>query len=272
MGGLASYLCENAVGGLLPWRVQEEAARKFGVTLGAVEEAALCAGILPSRYQRNRSTLSVSDQLVLRRSRVAVIGCGGLGGYIVEQLARVGVGEIVAVDPDRFEEHNLNRQLLSTTENLGALKAEAAVKRAAAVNPAVTVFPVTEAFDQKNGYGILSGCSLALDALDNIKGRLELASVCSDMSIPLVHGAICGWYGQVATQMPGHNTLEKVYGNSQGNKGLETRMGNPAFTPAVVASIQVAEAVKVLLKKDGILAGRVLHINLLDMDVETFTI
>lgn len=272
MEGLARYLTDNAVDGLLSWNVQQKAAEKFGLTPGEVEEAALAAGILPSRYLRNRATIGVSDQLALHRSCVAVIGCGGLGGYIVEQLARVGVGKIVAVDPDRFEEHNLNRQLLATTENLGALKAGAAARRAAVVNPAVTVIPVTEAFGKKNGYGILSGCCLAIDALDNIHVRLELASVCRDMSIPLVHGAICGWYGQVATQMPGDRTLEKVYGSSPREKGAETLMGNPAFTPAVVASLQVAEAVKIILKKDGVLAGRILYINLLDMETETYTI
>ena len=83
----------------------------------------------------------MADQLRLFRSRVAVIGCGGLGGYLIEQLARLGVGTLVLVDPDVFEEHNLNRQLLSSPAHLGIPKVDVARERVAAINPAVTVEP-----------------------------------------------------------------------------------------------------------------------------------
>src|SRR6185369_3162533 len=107
-----------------------------------VEEVALDRGILPARYQRNRKAISVQDQLTLFRSRVAVIGCGGLGGYVVEELARLGVGTIVVIDPDVFEEHNLNRQLFSSPANLDTAKVEAAAKRIGEVNPAVNLVPI----------------------------------------------------------------------------------------------------------------------------------
>src|SRR6266567_2964839 len=116
MEELHRFLREHAEGDLLPWLAQNAAAERFGFSLAHVEETALAAGFLPARYQRNRQAISVNQQLTLFRSRVAVIGCGGLGGYVIEELARLGVGTIIAIDPDVFEEHNLNRQILSSPD------------------------------------------------------------------------------------------------------------------------------------------------------------
>ena len=113
METLSLFIRDRAENQLLAWHHQLEASERFGATVTQVEEVALELEILPARYQRNRQIISVGDQLTLFRSQVAVIGCGGLGGYVIEELARLGVGRIVVIDPDRFEEHNLNRQLLS---------------------------------------------------------------------------------------------------------------------------------------------------------------
>jgi molybdopterin/thiamine biosynthesis adenylyltransferase len=268
MGSLQAYLRERAEGDLLPWKTQEGASAQFGLPCGIIEEAALVLGLLPARYQRNRITISCRQQLQLFKSRVAVIGCGGLGGYLLEELARVGVGTIVAVDPDVFEEHNLNRQLLATPQSLGQPKVEAAADRIAAINPAVTVVAHRTAYAPDNGHELLRGVTVVVDALDSIPTRLALAETCSKMGIPLVHGAIGGWYGQVATQFPGDQTLQRLYGHVSTTKGVEQQLGNPSFTPAVVASIQAAETVKVLLGAGTPLRQRHLMIDLLDMSFE----
>lgn len=267
METLPAFVRDYADGVLLPWHRQVEAAGRFGATLAQVEEVALERGILPSRYQRNRNAISVDDQLTLFRSCVAVIGCGGLGGYVVEELARLGVGRIVVIDPDVFEEHNLNRQLFSSTANLGRAKVEAACERIGAVNPAVTLLPVQTAFSPENGAELLAGCHLAVDALDSIQVRLELGEVCNRLDIPLVHGAIAGWFGHVTTQFPGDNTLETIYQTWKAGKGIEQTLGNPSFTPALVASLEVAEVCKLLLGKGTSLRGRQLVIDLLSMEI-----
>ena len=128
MSDIHTFLQEHADGDLIPWAAQQEAARRFGLGLTGAEAAILEAGLLPARYQRNRRTVSTAGQLQLFRSLVAVIGCGGLGGYVIEELARLGVGRIAAIDPDRFEEHNLNRQLLSSPATLGEAKVAAAAQ------------------------------------------------------------------------------------------------------------------------------------------------
>ena len=233
MTTLQAFLEQHAVGDLLAWDYQVEASRHFGLTIAAVEVAILESGLLPARYQRNRRTITQSGQRELFGSRVAVIGCGGLGGYVIEELARLGVGTIVAIDPDVFEEHNLNRQLLSTPANLGRAKVEAALRRVGEINPAVTLHPVENAFGPDNGAELLAGCRVVVDALDSIQVRLELAEACSVLNIPLVHGAIAGWSAHVATQFPGENTLQTIYSSWKEGEGVEQSWGNPSFTPAV---------------------------------------
>ena len=272
MGDLREHLLSKAQGDLLAWADQQAAAETHGVTVSQVEEIALEAGLLPARYQRNRKTLSTADQLKLFRSEVAVIGCGGLGGYVVEELARLGVGQLKAIDPDVFEEHNLNRQLMSTIAALGRPKVESTSARVAQINPAVQVLPFRDRFCRGNGKSLLNGTDVAVDALDNITTRLELADVCADLGIPLVHGSIAGWYGQVVTQFPGEHTLQTIYGRCADGAGVEKHLGNPSYTPAVVASLEVAEVCKILLGLGTPITGAMLVINLLDMEFSKFKI
>ncbi len=262
---LQAFLGARSDGDLLPWSAQAEAAARFGTSLAAVEGAALSRGLLPARYRRNRETLSLDEQRRLFGSRVAVVGCGGLGGYLVEQLARLGVGRLAVIDPDAFEEHNLNRQLLSSPAALGRPKVDVAAERVAAVNPAVTVTAHRVALSAGNAAALLSGCSAVLDGLDSVAVRRELAAACRDLGVPLVHGAIAGWYGQVAVQLPGEDLAPLLRASASG-KGVETTLGNPSFTPAVVASLQVAEAAKVLLGRGRPLSGRTLFVDLLEME------
>ncbi len=229
-------------------------------------------GLLPARYQRNRQGFTIDQQLKLFRSRVAVIGSGGLGGYVIEELARLGIGTIVAVDPDVFVEHNLNRQLLSTPEMLGYPKVKAARERVGTVNPAVTLIAHHLALTRANGRHILNGVDLAVDALDNLSTRLDLAEECEDLKIPLVHGAIGGWYGVVLSQMPGDRTLQETFANIRSKGGIEKQLGNPSFTPAVIASLEVAEVCKILLGIGDPLRKRILTVDLLTMQMEDISL
>jgi molybdopterin/thiamine biosynthesis adenylyltransferase len=262
----AAYLQENAEGDLLPFSVQQEASQRFSLHIAEVEEIALGHDLLPARYQRNRAMLSIQQQLALLRSKVAVFGCGGLGGYIIEELARLGVGKITVVDPDVFEEHNMNRQLLCTQELLGKKKVDAAVQRVAAINPAVRLQAFDVAFGRGNSTEILKGVTVAADALDSIPVRLELAEACKDQNIPLVHGAIAGWSGHVAVQYPGENILQHLYAGKKTGHGVEKQLGNPSFTPAVIASLEVAEIVKILLGTEPLLPRKYLAVDLYHME------
>ena len=264
---LRGFIMKEAQGDLLPCSAQVAAAELFEVSLSRVEETALELGVLPARYQRNRQTISTLQQYKLFRSKAVIIGCGGLGGYLIEELARLGVGNLVFIDSDVIEEHNLNRQLLSSANVLNRAKVEVAAERVRSINPAVTVTPLKTVFDHDKGRELVQGADVVLDGLDTIPMRMELAQICHEMSIPLVHGAIGGWYGQVATQLPGDDISPRIFGMTPPIKGIETDLGNPSFTPGVVASLQAAEACKILLGEGKCLSRRVLFINLLDMEI-----
>lgn len=212
------------------------------------------------RYERNMNMLSKEENKRLRSFKVCVVGCGGLGGYVIEMLGRLGIGHITAVDKDAFEESNLNRQILSNVNNLGQYKALEAKRRMETVNPDVVVDSIIAEFNDKNAEEILKGHNLVIDALDNIQSRLMLQDICEKLNIPLIHGAIAGWYGQVTTILPGDRTLNYIYKNKV-QRGIERDLGNPSFTPALVASIQVSEALKVLLGRGDLLRKEVLYID-----------
>ncbi len=216
------------------------------------------------RYERNR-IFSPAEQELLAEKKAAVVGCGGLGGYLIEMLGRLGVGSIVAVDGDVFEETNLNRQILCDENNLGGSKAAAAGLHMAVVNSEVDVISVCENLTEENAERILGGCDLVLDGLDSVGSKLMLQRICRQLDIPLVHGAIGGWFGQVTTIFPGNDTLSLIY-----EEGCEVSQeeGNPSFTPAVIAGIQAAEAAKVLLGYEDILQRKMLFIDLFTGEVQ----
>lgn len=268
MDALRALLAERADGDVVAWADHAEVMRRFGLNCPEAEGAILSAGFLPARYRRNRQTISTDLQLRLHLSTVAVVGCGGLGGYAIEELARLGVGQLVAIDPDVFEEHNLNRQLLSSPAAIGRSKAQAARQRVADINPGVVVRPVEAAFTPQTAAAMFGGVDVVVDAADNVPIRLQLADACSRLKIPLVHGAIAGWYGHVCTVMPGDDTLRRLYGRWPEPKGVEVVLGNPSFTPAVVASFEVAEVCKILLEQGCLLRHQILVINLLDMEMD----
>lgn len=224
---------------------------------------------MKDRYKRNMNMLSPEENESLRNYKVCVIGCGGLGGYVIEFLGRLGIGTITAVDGDVFDETNLNRQILSSEAVLGKSKAFTAQERMKIVNSDITVHPIKTFVTEENCDEIIDGHDIVVDALDNMTARKLLEEHCEKHSIPFIHGAIAGWYGQVSTIMPGDRTLQKIYPPNE-NKGVETELGNPSFTPALVASIQVAEVLKVLLRRGELLQNKLLTIDLFTQDYETF--
>ena len=242
----------------------EEAIRalvvEHGIPKRIAESLACGLEILPKRYELNAGTLGYDGQKQLLCSKVMVVGLGGLGGHVVEQLVRCGTGIVIGVDADRFDETNLNRQIYADLNSIGRRKTEAAENRVALINDAVEFCPLAckaedledEAYD---------GVELIFDCLDTIPTRLHLQDMGERFGIPLIHGAIGGWYGQVAVVWPGSQLLSNIYGGRE--QGIEGDLGNPPFTPALIATLMVTEGIKVLLGKKHKENG-VLFVDMLD--------
>jgi len=253
----------------LTLRRAERIAAETNTSLRAVQWFALQKGIVPACYQRNVGTVGIEGQSRLLESRALVVGLGGLAGHVVEQLARVGVGRIVGVDPDVFEETNLNRQPLCRTNNLGCSKVHEARQRLLQVNPAVE-FTGHSLPLQRLPEAAYGAADVVFDCLDNVRDRLALAGKCSQADVPLVHGAIAGWYGQVGVIWPGTAMLGRIY--QPQSKGIEQDLGNPAFTAALAAGLMVAEGVKLLTAKRPDRQARLLFFDLQENEYHTIAL
>ncbi|MCF6459754.1 HesA/MoeB/ThiF family protein [Clostridium sp. Cult3] len=224
------------------------------------------------RYERNMDSLSIADMNRLNHSKVCVIGCGGLGGYVVEMLGRIGVGYITAIDGDVFDETNLNRQIVCHTENISMSKANETKKRMKLVNPHIQVNAIETMITESNVLTLIQGHDVIVDALDNIQTRFIVKYAAEKLNIPMVHGAIAGFYGQVATILPGDDILDLLYPpNSRMGEGVEKRLGNPSFIPPLIASIQVAEVIKLLTQRGKLIRNKVLFIDLLNSSFDLVT-
>lgn len=213
---------------------------------------------------RNQPAISEEEQGILERKHVLVLGCGGLGGTVMEHLVRLGVGKVTAVDGDRLEESNRNRQILSTAENLGTYKAEAARIRACSINPDLRFHSVTEFFNRHNADTLLEGVDLVVDGLDNDGDRLLLEQFCERKNVPIVHGAVSGWLVQVGVVMPGSGMLTALYGNRKSGGDSSCL----SVTVGFCAAVQCAEAVKLLCGRPCDLEGKLLTADLERMVLE----
>ena len=219
---------------------------------------------MDGRYARNIPALTGAECEILRHKRVLVVGCGGLGGHIIDQLARIGVGFLRVVDGDVFEASNLNRQLLSQVPLLGVNKAKAAAEHIARVNPEVTVEAAEIFLTEANAARLIAGCDVVLDALDNIPSRKILASVCAAVGIPYIFGAIQGWVAQAAVSMPGDDLIGKLFPEDVVIRDKSVL----SFTPALCAAVQVALCIKLLTGKP-VDTGTLYYFDLLNQEFET---
>ena len=166
---------------------------------------------MDERYERNSGAVTEAEQKLLLKARAAIAGCGGLGGYAAEFLARAGLGHLTLIDGDIFAASNLNRQLYSLESNLGKSKVSEAKKRLRKIRPDLSITVYDFPLDGKNAAELLKGHDVIIDALDSVKARLLAEKTADALGTPLVHGAVREWGAQVCTVFPGDFTLSKLY-------------------------------------------------------------
>ena len=250
-------------------------ANECRITVHEVYAQALRLEICPHRYERNMEIISLQDQLKLAESKVSVIGAGGLGGHVILLLARLGIGRLVVVDYDVFDESNLNRQALSNLNSLGSSKCETAAAAVVLINPGVEVSPYQVKLDSLNGSEILADSDVVVDALDNLPDRLLLEKLTKELGIPLVHGALAGFEGQVMTIFPEDPGLRHLYGDGvqhiDKSKSPESVLGVPTLTPSLVATLEAMEVLKVILKRGKIFRNAMLYVDMEAGQINEFT-
>ncbi|HPR74213.1 MAG TPA: ThiF family adenylyltransferase [Bacteroidales bacterium] len=214
------------------------------------------------RYQRNFPAVTEEEHKLLQNSKICICGCGGLGGYSIELAARIGFGYITVIDGDTFDETNLNRQLLSNEKNIGYNKAIAAKEHLQLINSTIECNAIETYLNEDNAALLIKNHDVVIDALDSIPVRFILQRACKKEKIPLIHGAVESWYGQVSTILPGDDFLDKIYG-TLADQIKQTPVSTISFSPSIISSIQVSEAVKIIIKRGTLLQNKLLIVDLL---------
>jgi molybdopterin-synthase adenylyltransferase len=235
-----------------------------------VELAALRQGVVPRRYLRSIGTIGIEGQISLLESTVAVAGAGGLGGTIIELLARQGVGHLIIIDDGCFSESDLNRQIMSTEKNLRQPKIAVAAERIRATNSSVQVSAFRERLTAENCRRLLKGARVVADGLDNLPSRFAVEHACRDLQIPYVYGAIAGLGGQLMTIFPEDRGLSLIYGSADAvpEHGIEALTGTPPTTPAIIAALQVQEVMKVLTGLNSPVRNQLLMVDLAEGTID----
>lgn len=207
-------------------------------------------------------------QQKLRAARVLIVGAGGLGSPAALYLAAAGIGVMGLCDPDTVALSNLQRQILFSTEDVGALKVDAGRDRLGAVNPRVQVDGHALAVTEANAADIVAGYHLVLDGTDDFATRFAVNAACVAANIPLVSGAIARWTGQIGV-FTGRPCYRCLVPEIPAEAETCAAVGVVGALGGVIGSMMAMEAIKRLTGAGEDLAGRLLIYDALAAETRT---
>ncbi len=230
-----------------------------------------------NRYQRHLLLPEVGEagQRRLLDARVLLLGAGGLGSPAALYLAAAGVGTIGIVDMDVVDASNLQRQILHTLDRVGERKVDSAKAAIAALNPDVEVVTHHLRLGADNILEVLDGYDLVVDGTDNFPTRYLVNDASLVKRIPVVHGSIFRFEGQVTVFDPYNGPCYRCFVPEPPPPELApscAEAGVLGVLPGIIGSIEAVEALKILLGIGETLTGRLLSYDTLVQEVRTFTI
>ena len=199
------------------------------------------------KYIRQEMFLGRENQELLRKKTVCIVGLGALGSSTAEMLARAGVKELIIIDRDLVEESNLQRQSMFNEIDVGKSKALAAKDKLEKINSDILIRAYFDHLDNENIELLKS--DLILDCTDNIETRFLINEFCVKNKVPFVYGAAIGSSGYVFNIMPEKTCFNCIFKEVSGLDTCET-FGVLNTITNLIASVQVNEALKILLNKD----------------------
>ncbi len=237
-----------------------------------------------TRYTRHLRLPEVGEagQETLLKSRVLLIGVGGLGSPVALYLAAAGVGTLGLVDADVVDASNLQRQVIHATSRIGHPKVESAEIALRDLNPDVTVIAHDERLTHANVARLIAGYDLVVDGSDNFPTRYLVNDACVALGKPLVHGSIFRFEGQVTTILSGSAAVTRGLEAGPCYRCLYPEpppaslsancqdVGVLGVLPGAIGVLQATEALKILLGQGKLLVGRLLTYDSLDMTFREF--
>jgi len=223
-----------------------------------------------NRYQRHLSLPEVGEegQLKLLDAKVLLLGAGGLGSPAALYLTAAGVGTIGIIDMDVVDESNLQRQILHNVDRVGDRKVDSAKKTLTALNPDVNVVTYDARLGADNIMEILDGYDVVVDGADNFPSRYLLNDASVKLGIPVVHGSIFRFEGQVTVFDPRNGpTYRDMLPEPPPSEFAPScaEAGVLGVLPGIVGSIQALEAIKLILGLGEGLSGRLVAFDAMDM-------
>ena len=204
------------------------------------------------RYSRQVRLKQVGEagQRRLAESRVLLVGCGALGSVLANTLVRAGIGDLLVVDRDLLELHNLQRQVLFDEQDVAQAlpKAEAAARRLRRINTSVRVNSKVQDVTAHNVEQLVAGAQLVLDGTDNLETRYLINDACVKAGTPWIYGGVIGTNGMTMNILPGGPCLRCVFPTPPPAGSLPTceTAGVLGTAPALIASLQATEAIKII--------------------------
>ncbi len=230
-----------------------------------------------SRYGRHLSLAEVGEvgQRKLLGAKILVVGAGGLGSPALLYLAAAGVGTIGIADGDTVDESNLQRQIIHTTPAVGNAKAASAAEAIRGLNPGVKVVQHPQHLDADNALEVMAGYDVIVDGADNFAARYLINDASVKLGIPVVHGSIFRFEGQVSVFDPNSGPTYRDLLAEPPPPELApncAEAGVIGVLPGVIGSIQALEAIKLILGIGDSLVGRLLVFDALDLEFHTYKI
>ena len=228
-----------------------------------------------NRYQRHLLVPEVGEdgQLKLLDAKVLLLGAGGLGSPAAMYLAAAGVGTLGIIDMDVVDESNLQRQILHNVDRVGDRKVDSAKKTLTALNPDVNVVTYDTRLGADNIMEILDGYDVVVDGADNFPSRYLLNDASVKLGIPVVHGSIFRFEGQVTVFDPRNGpTYRDMLPEPPPPEMAPScaEAGVLGVLPGIVGSVQALEAIKLILGVGDSLRGRLVAFDALEMSFREF--
>lgn len=228
-----------------------------------------------SRYGRHLNLPEVGEagQIALLQAKVLLLGAGGLGSPAALYLAAAGVGTLGIVDMDVVDASNLQRQVIHRLDRVGDQKVDSAAETIAGINPDVVVNKHAVRLDASNVMDIIAGYDVIIDGADNFPARYVLNDASVKTGIPVVHGSIFRFEGQVTVfdpmNGPTYRDMLPTPPSAEDAPNCATA-GVLGVLPGIVGSIQAVEAIKLILELGDGLVGRLLVFDALDMEFSEY--
>jgi len=207
------------------------------------------------RYIRQIGLIGKEGQERLGSAKVFILGIGGLGSVISVYLTAAGIGNLTLADSDVVEATNLNRQILYDDSDIGRLKTEIAKKKLEKINKNVQIEIISKKIDEKNVEYLVRDTDLIIDASDNIEARYALNKAAIKDKIPIVHGAVSEFYGQVTTIIPGETPCLRCIFPKNIKKTNFPIIGSIC---GIIGSIQAIETIKYITRKGELIKNKLL--------------